>query len=79
MAGDSREWVVVATTEHAEEAAAWRDLLGGTGLEVDIEPDLDHVELFTGTAGASVFELMVPQEQEAKARKELERIQIEKE
>lgn len=58
MSDTGKVWVTVATTEHAEEAIAWRDLLGGTGLEVDIDPDVDHVELFTGTAGASVFELM---------------------
>lgn len=79
MSDSSREWVVVATTEHAEEAIAWRDLLGGTGLEIDIEPDVDHVELFTGTAGASLFELMVPKEQEVQARQELKEIQMNKE
>jgi hypothetical protein len=70
MAENEREWVVIATTSAPDEAMAWRDLLQGTGLDVQVSPDIDHVEMFAGAPMSDAYELMVPAEQAEQARAE---------
>lgn len=74
MAEDNREWVVIATTSAPEEAMAWRDLLQGTGLEIQVSPDIDHVEMFAGAPMADAFELLAPADQAEQARSEFNEI-----
>lgn len=75
MEEDKREWVLIAETFYMEEAMAWRDLLTGTGIEVSLRPEVDHVELYPGGSMADSYELWVPKEKEEIAKQEIEELQ----
>ena len=75
MKNQQEDWVVLAETHMPEEAMAWRDLLQGTGIEVNLCPELNHFEPYPGTVATDKYVLSVPKEQEDLALTQLKEIQ----
>jgi hypothetical protein len=74
MSDQNNEWIVIAKTFNREEAQAWRDLLRSAGIEVSLEPDVDHVELIPGGAMSDQYEISVPSDQEQTALEAMKEI-----
>jgi hypothetical protein len=75
MSEQNGKWVVVAKTFNREEAKAWFDLLRSIDIDVQVEPAIDHVELYPGGAMSDQYELSVPADQEQLAHNSLSEIQ----